>query len=39
MLQHGWPGREDFCRDRIFYVATKLAKVRRNLGRDRVGWP
>ena len=30
MLRHGWPGREDLCRDRIFCVATELAKIRRN---------
>ena len=30
MLRHGWLGREDFCCDRIFYVARELAKVRRN---------
>ena len=30
MLRHGWPSMEDFCRDIIFYVATELAKVRRN---------
>ena len=30
MLRHGWPGREDFCRDIIFYVAIELAKVRKN---------
>ena len=30
MLRHGWPGREDFYYDIIFYVAIELAKVRRN---------
>ena len=30
MLRHGWQGKEDFCRSRIFYVVTESAKVRRN---------
>ena len=37
MLRHGWPSREDFCCDIIFYVATKLANVRRNYGTTRNG--
>ena len=35
MLRHGWPGREDLCRDIIFYVAIELAKVKEKLCHDR----
>ena len=37
MLRHGWPSREDFCRDIIFYVTTKLTKVRTPYGATRNG--